>query len=184
MTLGGRFVGPYVQLFYGAIILSFMSGVLWGFAHKVEGCDRLYLSSDPRALGVFHDRRRTCDGSDEPDFRVSGSAFAGLVFLAHLASRPLVDALARLANDDCHSHPSLGGHLMPDAKTIAFYDSAAERYANLTDTGAPNENLRRLWRFCLRVALCLIWAAALPAPLCKCVMRGFDLILWMRPRHD
>ncbi|MBS8271966.1 DUF3429 family protein, partial [Halomonas litopenaei] len=30
MTLGGRFIGPYVQLFYGAIILSFMSGVLWG----------------------------------------------------------------------------------------------------------------------------------------------------------
>jgi hypothetical protein len=26
-----------VQLFYGAIILSFMSGVLWGFATKAEG---------------------------------------------------------------------------------------------------------------------------------------------------
>lgn len=37
MTLGGRFVGPYVQLFYGAIILSFMSGVLWGFATKATG---------------------------------------------------------------------------------------------------------------------------------------------------
>lgn len=33
-TLGPRFIGPYVQLFYGAIILSFMSGVLWGFATK------------------------------------------------------------------------------------------------------------------------------------------------------
>ncbi len=31
-ALGPRFVGPYVQLFYGAVILSFMSGVLWGFA--------------------------------------------------------------------------------------------------------------------------------------------------------
>ena len=30
--LGPRFVGPYVQVFYGAVILSFMSGVLWGFA--------------------------------------------------------------------------------------------------------------------------------------------------------
>jgi hypothetical protein len=37
MSLGGRFVGPYVQLFYGAIILSFMSGVLWGFATKATG---------------------------------------------------------------------------------------------------------------------------------------------------
>jgi len=34
--LGARFVGPYVQLFYGAIILSFMSGVLWGFATKAD----------------------------------------------------------------------------------------------------------------------------------------------------
>lgn len=35
-TIGPRFVGPYVQLFYGAVILSFMSGVLWGFATKAE----------------------------------------------------------------------------------------------------------------------------------------------------
>ena len=35
--LGRRFVGPYVQLFYGTVILSFMSGVLWGFATKVSG---------------------------------------------------------------------------------------------------------------------------------------------------
>lgn len=34
--IGPRFVGPYVQLFYGAVILSFMSGVLWGFATKAE----------------------------------------------------------------------------------------------------------------------------------------------------
>lgn len=36
-TLGLRFVGPYVQLFYGAVILSFMSGVLWGFATRADG---------------------------------------------------------------------------------------------------------------------------------------------------
>ncbi|TCL00499.1 uncharacterized protein DUF3429 [Shimia isoporae] len=36
-TLGPRFVGPYVQLFYGSVILSFMSGVLWGFATKAGG---------------------------------------------------------------------------------------------------------------------------------------------------
>lgn len=35
--LGSRFTGPYVQLFYGAVILSFMSGVLWGFATKAQG---------------------------------------------------------------------------------------------------------------------------------------------------
>ena len=35
--LGPRFVGPYVQLFYGSVILSFMSGVLWGFATKAQG---------------------------------------------------------------------------------------------------------------------------------------------------
>ncbi|WP_050928625.1 DUF3429 domain-containing protein [Aestuariivita boseongensis] len=36
-TFGPRFVGPYVQLFYGSVILSFMSGVLWGFATKTDG---------------------------------------------------------------------------------------------------------------------------------------------------
>ncbi|MBE1285899.1 MAG: DUF3429 family protein [Rhodobacteraceae bacterium] len=36
-TFGPRFVGPYIQLFYGSVILSFMSGVLWGFATKAEG---------------------------------------------------------------------------------------------------------------------------------------------------
>lgn len=34
---GARMVGPYVQLFYGSVILAFMSGVLWGFATKTEG---------------------------------------------------------------------------------------------------------------------------------------------------
>lgn len=36
-TLGGRFTGPYIGLFYGAVILSFMSGVLWGFATRASG---------------------------------------------------------------------------------------------------------------------------------------------------
>lgn len=35
--IGPRFVGPFVQLSYGTIILSFMSGVLWGFATRTEG---------------------------------------------------------------------------------------------------------------------------------------------------
>lgn len=36
-NFGPRFVGPYIQLFYGSVILSFMSGVLWGFATKAQG---------------------------------------------------------------------------------------------------------------------------------------------------
>jgi hypothetical protein len=36
-NLGPRFVGPYVQLSYGTVILSFMSGVLWGLATKADG---------------------------------------------------------------------------------------------------------------------------------------------------
>lgn len=35
--LGPRFIGPYVLLSYGTIILAFMSGVLWGFATRTEG---------------------------------------------------------------------------------------------------------------------------------------------------
>ena len=35
--VGPRFVGPFVGLSYGSVILSFMSGVLWGFATRAEG---------------------------------------------------------------------------------------------------------------------------------------------------
>ena len=35
--IGPRFVGPYVQIAYGTVILAFMSGVLWGFATRTDG---------------------------------------------------------------------------------------------------------------------------------------------------
>ncbi len=54
-NLGPRFIGPYVQLFYGAIILSFMSGVLWGFATKATGqiATASYVLSVIPALWAF-----------------------------------------------------------------------------------------------------------------------------------
>ncbi|MGI3209541.1 DUF3429 domain-containing protein [Roseovarius tibetensis] len=48
-TIGPRFAGPYVMLFYGAVILSFMSGVLWGFATKATGM----LATTGYALSVI-----------------------------------------------------------------------------------------------------------------------------------
>ena len=53
-TLGPRFVGPYVGLSYGTIILCFMSGVLWGFATRAPDRPALYycLSVAP-ALWTF-----------------------------------------------------------------------------------------------------------------------------------
>ena len=54
-TFGPRFVGPYVQLFYGSVILSFMSGVLWGFATKAHGAQAAtgYALSVIPALWAF-----------------------------------------------------------------------------------------------------------------------------------
>ncbi|MEL7098089.1 MAG: DUF3429 domain-containing protein [Pseudomonadota bacterium] len=54
-TFGSRFVGPYVQLFYGSVILSFMSGVLWGFATKADGAQAAmgYALSVLPALWAF-----------------------------------------------------------------------------------------------------------------------------------
>ena len=53
--LGPRFIGSYVQLFYGSVILSFMSGVLWGFATKASGAQAAtgYASSVMPALWAF-----------------------------------------------------------------------------------------------------------------------------------
>ena len=54
-TLGPRFVGPFVLLNYGQIILAFMSGVLWGFATKSDGEQAAinYALSTLPALWVF-----------------------------------------------------------------------------------------------------------------------------------
>ena len=54
-VIGPRFVGPYVQLFYGAVILSFMSGVLWGFATRANGKQATlgYIFSVLPALWAF-----------------------------------------------------------------------------------------------------------------------------------
>ena len=55
MYIGPRFIGPYVQLAYGTVILSFMSGVLWGFATKASGAQAAagYALSVIPALWAF-----------------------------------------------------------------------------------------------------------------------------------
>ena len=52
---GARFVGPFIQLSYGIIILCFMSGVLWGFATKMNGksAGQGYILSVIPTLWVF-----------------------------------------------------------------------------------------------------------------------------------
>ena len=54
-AIGPRFAGPYVGLAYGTVILSFMSGVIWGFATRAP--DRiaapLYALSVLPALWAF-----------------------------------------------------------------------------------------------------------------------------------
>ena len=54
-NFGARFVGPLIQLSYGTIILCFMSGVLWGFATKMEkkNASQGYILSVIPALWAF-----------------------------------------------------------------------------------------------------------------------------------
>jgi hypothetical protein len=40
--LGPLFIGTYVSLTYGTVILSFMSGVLWGFATMARGTEATF----------------------------------------------------------------------------------------------------------------------------------------------
>ncbi len=53
--IGPRFTGPYVLVAYGSVILSFMSGVLWGFAARGTHEQRWsgYALSVIPALWVF-----------------------------------------------------------------------------------------------------------------------------------
>lgn len=54
-AIGPRFVGPFVGLQYGVVILAFMSGVIWGFATRAHGetAALLYAVSTLPALWAF-----------------------------------------------------------------------------------------------------------------------------------
>ncbi|MFQ6547205.1 DUF3429 domain-containing protein [Aestuariibius sp. 2305UL40-4] len=54
-TVGPRFLGTYLIISYGTVILAFMSGVLWGFATKTEGkaAAAAYALSTLPALWAF-----------------------------------------------------------------------------------------------------------------------------------
>jgi hypothetical protein len=54
-TISPRLAGQYVLIFYGTIILSFMSGVLWGFATRASGRTATvgYAVSTAPALWAF-----------------------------------------------------------------------------------------------------------------------------------
>ena len=53
-ALGPRFVGPYLLVFYGAMILSFLGGALWGFAARGDAPAMAYaLSVAPALWALF-----------------------------------------------------------------------------------------------------------------------------------
>ena len=70
------FIGAYVGLTYGTVILSFMSGVLWGFAAKGEEFLPYALSVIP-ALWCFF---TVTDASDTSSILLI-AGFAGLLML-------------------------------------------------------------------------------------------------------
>jgi hypothetical protein len=51
--IGPRFVGPYVGLAYGTVILAFMAGVLWGFAVRAQSGLYYALSVIPALWAFF-----------------------------------------------------------------------------------------------------------------------------------
>jgi hypothetical protein len=73
------FLGAYVGLTYGTVILSFMSGVLWGFATKAEGAEAAmaYALSVIPALWVF---LTVTDASGTSTIFLA-AGFVGLLFL-------------------------------------------------------------------------------------------------------
>jgi hypothetical protein len=73
------FLGVYVGLTYGTVILSFMSGVLWGFATKAEGREAAaaYTLSVIPALWCFF---MVTDASATSVIYLA-AGFVGLLFL-------------------------------------------------------------------------------------------------------
>lgn len=77
--LSPMFLGAYVGLTYGTVILSFMSGVLWGFATRAEGRETAiaYALSVIPALWVF---LMVSDASDTSTIFLA-AGFVGLLLL-------------------------------------------------------------------------------------------------------
>lgn len=77
--LGPRFIGPSIQLFYGAVILSFMSGVLWGFSTNLKGKSAIlgYSLSVLPALWAFF----SAGSSPEQTARGLIIGFTGLLLI-------------------------------------------------------------------------------------------------------
>lgn len=77
--LSPMFLGAYVGLTYGTVILSFMSGVLWGFATRAAGRDAAiaYTLSVIPALWVFF---MVTDASDTSAIFLA-AGFVGLLLL-------------------------------------------------------------------------------------------------------
>ena len=109
-TIGPRFNGPYVQVYYGAIILSFMSGVLWGFATKSSGRQATigYILSVLPALWAFF---MTGNGPTSASIHLM-TGFAGLLLLDWFFWLwHWFDALAAFTiNDKCSDRRSGGRH--------------------------------------------------------------------------
>ena len=74
--LSPMFLGAYVGLTYGTVILSFMSGVLWGFATRTEGWLPYALSVVP-ALWCFF---TVTDGTEASSILLI-AGFLGLLLL-------------------------------------------------------------------------------------------------------
>ncbi|MFN4203246.1 MAG: DUF3429 domain-containing protein [Tabrizicola sp.] len=77
--LSPMFLGAYVGLTYGTVILSFMSGALWGFATRAEGRDAAiaYTLSVIPALWAFF---MVPDASDTSAIFLA-AGFVGLLLL-------------------------------------------------------------------------------------------------------
>lgn len=77
--LSPMFLGAYVGLTYGTVILSFMSGVLWGFATRTEGREAAiaYALSVIPALWAF---LMVSDASDTSAIFLA-AGFVGLLLL-------------------------------------------------------------------------------------------------------
>lgn len=78
-VLSPMFLGAVVGITYGTVILSFMSGVLWGFATRAEGrrAAAAYALSVIPALWTFF---MVTDAS-EPSRIFLAAGFVGLLFL-------------------------------------------------------------------------------------------------------
>ena len=140
-VLGRRFVRPCVQPFYGSAVLSFMSGVLWGFVTRTSGS----MAAPCFKLSVLPALRAFVETGDGPVsagtnliYGFAGKLVPGTMFSYRRLTPDWWMRLRLITVRSCIGLSCCGSKSVSDERTINAYTG---RVADYLKVASPPEQL-------------------------------------------